>query len=371
VETVTVSLGRGHRIRRLPKRFEDILPSSSTPITHLLKRAPRSKQATSDPPVVDPEPELAPAEPEPEPEPQWIETQPNSLGIYRSYPTKPTFDPEESIGLESLCDSPGLLSSDAHQSTSSPPSLSSSTGNIFAPFLNATTFRLMSWWYGGSGTKSTADLDRLVQDVILQADFNPKHLKDFRAAREIARLDKPDDTPGSPFSATSGWCEHSVKIRLPAEYQRFTKEEDAPQFEVSGVFVRSLTDVVRNAFQDPTGLSFHMTPFRQLWKSSDDGPPVRLHSELYSSDAMLNEHEKIRAQPREPRCELETVVAAIMLWSDSTHLASFGNTSLWPIYAFFGNQSKYTRAKPTSFACHHLAYIPSVRVPVTINGLKN
>jgi len=49
-----------------------------------------------------------------------------------------------------------------------------------------------------------------------------------------------------------------------------------------------------------------------------------------------------------------------MLWSDSTHLTSFGNTSLWPIYLYLGSLSKYTRAKPTSFAAHHLAYIPKV-----------
>ena len=49
-----------------------------------------------------------------------------------------------------------------------------------------------------------------------------------------------------------------------------------------------------------------------------------------------------------------------MLWSDSTHLTSFGNASLWPIYLYLGNQSKYTRGKPTSFARHHMAYIPKV-----------
>ncbi|KAG2336125.1 hypothetical protein BDR05DRAFT_978853 [Suillus weaverae] len=73
---------------------------------------------------------------------------------------------------------------------------------------------------------------------------------------------------------------------------------------------------------------------------------------------MLQEQEKLDSQPHEPDCNLETVIAAIMLWSDSTHLASFGNASLWPIYLFIGNQSKYICGKPTSFAAHHLAYIP-------------
>ncbi|THG93149.1 hypothetical protein EW026_g8011 [Hermanssonia centrifuga] len=75
---------------------------------------------------------------------------------------------------------------------------------------------------------------------------------------------------------------------------------------------------------------------------------------------MNKEYEKIRATPCADGCQLEIVVAAIMLWSDSTHLAQFGNASLWPIYAFFGNQSKYVRGKPTEFAAQHMAYIPSL-----------
>ncbi|KAI0318229.1 hypothetical protein OF83DRAFT_48304 [Amylostereum chailletii] len=46
--------------------------------------------------------------------------------------------------------------------------------------------------------------------------------------------------------------------------------------------------------------------------------------------------------------------------SDSTHLASFGSAALWPIYKWYGNQSKYTRCKPTCNACKHLAHITSL-----------
>jgi len=74
---------------------------------------------------------------------------------------------------------------------------------------------------------------------------------------------------------------------------------------------------------------------------------------------MLQEHKKIKGSPV-AGCNLEMVIATIMLWSDSTHLASFGHAALWPIYLFLGNQSKYTQAKPISFAAHHLAYIPKV-----------
>jgi hypothetical protein len=56
----------------------------------------------------------------------------------------------------------------------------------------------------------------------------------------------------------------------------------------------------------------------------------------------------------------------MMIWSDSTHLAEFGNASLWLIYLFFGNQSKYSRAKPNDFAAHHIAYMPKVAISADI-----
>ena len=64
-----------------------------------------------------------------------------------------------------------------------------------------------------------------------------------------------------------------------------------------------------------------------------------------------------------PGDDYERVVAPLMLWSDATQLMNFGDTSLWLIDLFFGNQSKYTCGKLTSGACHHVAYIPSVSFP--------
>ena len=62
-----------------------------------------------------------------------------------------------------------------------------------------------------------------------------------------------------------------------------------------------------------------------------------------------------------PEDDLETFIISALLYSDSTHLAAFGAASLWPIYLFLGNVSKYIRSKPTSFSAHHIAYIPTVR----------
>jgi hypothetical protein len=235
--------------------------------------------------------------------------------------------------------------------------------NCFTPFLNATMFRLMSWFYSGSTMKSWAELDRLVNEVILADDFNTADLKEFRASKESSRLDNYHgdfEDIRSSFSPSDSWQETSVKIRIPADGVQHASEDVAPMFEVPGLFYRKPLEVIKAAFRESFAERFHFTPFQVFYQPSDNAPTEKIYGEIYNSPAMIGEHEKISSQPREGGCTLETVIAAMMLWSDSTHLTTFGTVSLWPIYMFLGNQSKYTRSKPTSFAAHHLAYIPKV-----------
>ncbi|KAA1479425.1 hypothetical protein DENSPDRAFT_862027 [Dentipellis sp. KUC8613] len=216
-------------------------------------------------------------------------------------------------------------------------------------------FRLMNWFYSGSNTKSITELDRLVNDVILADDFTQEDFKGFSATRELGRLDEAMDS-------TAGWKQASVRVRLPKEGVQNTSETNAPEFQVEGVYHRSITVVIKSAFQEISAKSFHLTPFQLLWRPSTMEDPLaapeRVVTDIYNSDAMLREHEKIRQEYKQSG--LETVVAALMFWSDSTSLAKFGTSTLWPIYVLLGNQSKYDTAKPTTFAAHHIAYIPSL-----------
>jgi Plavaka transposase len=121
-----------------------------------------------------------------------------------------------------------------------------------------------------------------------------------------------------------------------------------------------LLEVIKGAFQSPDAKRYHWVPFK-LFHHSPDGP-VYVYSDIYNSNAMLEEDTKIQALLQDPSNDpdSEVAIAPILVWSDSTHLATFDTASLWPIYIFIGNQSKYTQGKPSSYAAHHLAYIPSV-----------
>jgi len=288
--------------------------------------------------------------------PAYVRTESDGNDLFRQYEgTFPSYDPENFTVLENLCDD-SIFQQSGH---SNEPR--EHRESYFAPFLNATVWRLMEWFYNSSTQKSIHDLDRLVHNVILADDFDREDLCDFNAQRETRRLDEAPRDPSSSHFTLDGWHTTSIPIRLPCEKVN-QLEEKAPIFQVEGLHYRKITEVVRSAFEEPAAQTFHTTPYKLYWQPDKNRAPERVFTEVYTANAMLREHEKVKNSSKVAGCNLETVIAAIMLWSDSTHLASFGNAALWPIYLFLGNQSKYTRGKPTSFAAHHLAYIPKVRI---------
>ncbi|KAJ7222643.1 hypothetical protein GGX14DRAFT_352730 [Mycena pura] len=215
----------------------------------------------------------------------------------------------------------------------------------------------MNWQWTGSANKSIEEMEKLVG--IMQDDrFSKEDVMSFNIRRETAKFDEHLASSESG-GVRDGWKEGSVDIQVPDRKCR-ASEADVPVFSVPGLFYRPLVEVIKSAVRDVGDRCFHYTPFKQFWWPSPDSPPQRVHDELYSSNAMVEAHTALQNSPQEPNCTLERVVLALMFWSDSTHLASFGDASLWPLYMFFGNQSKWLRAKPRCHVCHHVAYFPKL-----------
>jgi hypothetical protein len=219
----------------------------------------------------------------------------------------------------------------------------------------------MLWYHGTSAFKSFGELNRLVKEVILADDFDVTHLNGFSAEREASRVDTYHDKSSSVFSADDGWIEASVSIPVPVEKGQNVPEmteATAFRFEAQGLLYRNITKVVQSALKESSATRYHLLPFKEFWQPRAHDPVERLYSEIYTSDVMIEAHQAV--QNDASGCTLEKVVIPLMLWSDATLLASFGNASLWPIYLFLGNLSKYVRGKPSSFSAHHIAYIPKV-----------
>lgn len=290
-----------------------------------------------------------------------ITTDSNSYGVYRVYDNNlPTYNPDGDFSLTSVSDDPNFPqpSSCNLETTFSPFRIAETHTNVEHPFTSDSEFKLMSWVYNSSLSKSQKDLDALVHGVLLADSFNVQDLVGFSARKSLAKLYDVKTSTGSTqgSSLKDGWIRGSVSIRLPCDKILFTSENDAPLYNVDGLLYRKPIEVIKAAYQENHATQYHLSPFEEYWKPSPDSPSERIYSELYNSDAFVLEHAKVQKE----HTQLETVIAPIMVWSDATHLTSFGNASLWPIYLFFGSQSKYARAKPSEFAAHHLAYIPKV-----------
>ncbi|KAL0566509.1 hypothetical protein V5O48_015502 [Marasmius crinis-equi] len=348
---VSVGTSRAGRQRFQPQHFQDYMPDLSLRVPSVLPPRPPTPPPPPEPEFASPEPIPTPPEPSPPPEPTYVTTEPDEFGLYRVYSTYPTKIPDEEVDEEDICEGAGYLARIASNPLAVFGLTDPDQGSIFAPFLNITVFRLMKWWYGPTNTKSVEGLDSLVHDVILADDFDREDLRGFRTQKELKRLDDYAN-PRSNLLPKDGWIEASIKIRLPAEEVE-QAEEEAPEFTVPEFFYRKPLELIKAALQSEAAKKFHYVPFRQFWQpppdsTSEESPPKRIISEIYNSDAFIQEYEKIQTReyhnprpaptPSDPETPpIENAIAALLWWSDSTHLASFGDASLWPLYLFFGN----------------------------------
>ena len=164
----------------------------------------------------------------------------------------------------------------------------------------------------------------------------------------------------TPFSFDDSWIKTVLDIPIPCDGFIFNSESEMPKFRVEFYHCKIL-EVCKAALAESAAEKFHTFPFKAHWKPSTDAPEERIYSEVYTGDKWNAEYEKVQSDTqRGPNAQLEAFIISLLIWSDSTSLAQFGDAQLWPIYLYIGNQSKYERSKPTSFASHHLAYIPKV-----------
>ena len=274
-----------------------------------------------------------------------LRTAANSFNLFREYLYRPSFDPDSFVPSEDL-----LQVNDHERMNTSP------TSPQTPPLVhrNKSVEMLMNWKDSGSSTKSDGEINRLVDEVLLDPNFNLEELRGFRAARENRRTDKADEN--SPFS--DSFQTATVEIEVPSG----SKEVPPAKFSIPGLRYRKITAVIRAMFASPLAPKYHLSPFK-LFRKAPSGEEERVFCEVYDSDAYIEENHKIQhapVPPDDPDCKREKAVAAVMLWSDATHLANFGTAKLWPIYMLLGNLSKYFRSLPNSGACQHIAYIPSL-----------
>lgn len=284
-----------------------------------------------------------------------LDTARNSFGLFRRYLAQkfPSHDPDGDIQSTDLSDIVDIQ----------PKGTDSVTPHAYGPFPNKSSFLLGDWYWNRGAQKSQEDFKALI-DIVATDDFRPRDVQDANWDKINTKLVHDEFDVGEWMDDSAGWRETPVTISVP--FDRQTDTPGVQEYSVANLHHRSLVSVIREKIGDPSSnASFHFEPYELHWQPDDRHESIRVHGELYTSQAFVDAHNALQESPREPECDLDRVVVALMFWSDATHLTNFGNAKLWPLYMFFGNDSKYRRGKPSSNCCEHVAYFETVRQRVS------
>ncbi|KAF8436569.1 hypothetical protein L210DRAFT_2459165 [Boletus edulis BED1] len=139
---------RSGRSIRLPARYRDYLPIGSG-LRHVPSPPPLSQSSHRS----SPEPHIGAPPPLVE-----YRTLPNDMGLFRVYPTQPSFIPKGDGDLRSVVDAPTLEASEASQGQDAAiPSVAEpeiTRENLYSAFSSPSAGLLMCWQYSGTNEKS-------------------------------------------------------------------------------------------------------------------------------------------------------------------------------------------------------------------------
>ena len=328
--------------RQLPKRYRDMLPEPPPALpppslpedTQTDSNGPQSTSQQSQAPV-----SLA--------DRQVLKSGRDRFGLYRQYFAArfPDHDPGERITRNDLIESPNLSLS-VH------------------PYPNLSSFLIGEWYWNGGEKKSQASFEQLIK-IVGHPEFRPEdvagnnwRLIDAQLSGERSGgLNKEDDWEDEVSQPElEGWIKTPIKIKVP--FHRLMKNPGQKEFDAGILHHRKLMSVIRERITRPSVYThLHFEPYELFWQPNVAAEPIRVHGELYTSEAFIEAHNSLQEQAPEPGCNLPRVVLGLMFASDGTQLTSFSTAKLWPVYLTMGNESKYRRSKPSSQAFEHIAYL--------------
>ncbi|KAH7919882.1 hypothetical protein BV22DRAFT_1022211, partial [Leucogyrophana mollusca] len=351
--------------RRLPLRFRDYLPqrlSSLPPAgSQVNTLTPTALPSPPDPVpgTIVPGPHFSSSSSRQEvptavPCPRRIlETGQNSFGLFRRYEGTeiPVHDPEEHVTIADLSNTLPVSQTNRN---------SDSESSNFGPYPNESSFRLGEWFWSSGTQKSQASFRELL-DIVEDPSFCPQDIRGTNWRRVDQKLAASDSEDEWIDLTHANW--QKASITLPVPFHKKTRDPGSKDFVVGDFYHRSIVSIICEKLASRRDCQhFHFEPYSLHWAreqnlhSTVPQDPVRVHGELYTSQSFIDAHQQVQALPPEPGCNRPRVVVALQFWSDSTHLTSFGNAKLWPLYLWFGNESKYRRCKPSCHLCNHVAY---------------
>lgn len=249
--------GRPRRNYRLPARYEDVNPEPLRPLEEDEQPAegrllPRLRLIVRN----------------------RLRTAVNSFGLLREYLYRPSYDPDSFVPEKDLHQVRGT---DSDHMSMPPPS-------PIPVHRNESVEMLMNWKDSGTSTKSDAEVNRLVKDVLLDPNFKLEDLRGFNVARENQQSDAAEKK--SPFFDSFQTVDINIEVPSGA------RGVPPGIFSVPGLLYRKLTAVIQAAFSSPLASHFHFSPFK-LFHRSPSCKEEWVFSEVYNSDVFIKEHDNV------------------------------------------------------------------------------
>jgi hypothetical protein len=303
-----------------------------------------------------------------QPEPQVFRMVPNLFGLVHEYSCK--------VGLLSPIKA-RLCAVDMSLRTTVDCRYTERLKRIIFPFQSLSVFKFAHWFYTGSSNDAQAAADWLLQNVICAPTFDAQQLHGVDIQTINNTLDSIDNPPTAGSQMLSdAWRISTIMIKIPTGQRlgptrpSIGLESDDPDgipFSIPELHYRSLLDVIRSRFSSPLrSRSFTYIPYK-VFQTKPGADDEQVRSDLFTADAWIEEHKKIQTlkikeDGLDVACQYKRAVAALMVYSDPTQVTQFGQTSVSPVYLYFGNQPKQERRAPSSFAAEHIAYFPKVSI---------
>jgi hypothetical protein len=236
------------------------------------------------------------------------------------------------------------------------------SSNTYSPYPNRNAF-LLGDWYWNTGVQKSQDNFQSLINVVRDPSFSPADVRDVSwkdVNRKLADDERED--------IDAGWERTPVTISIPFQLRRSAPSDCnavPQQFTIREFYHRNLVSVIKEKISSSIDSDFfHYQPYDLKWQSAAYPDPVNVYGEMYTSEAFMEADRELQCSLQEPNCTAPCHIVSLMFYSDSTHLTSFGDATLWPLYLYFGNESKYRRSKPSFHLGNHVAYFQKVKLPI-------
>ena len=349
--SLPLSLHRTRWTTRLPEHYRDMLPKPYMPLPpsefgQSDGEAPHVHELPSTSVSNDFQAATATAPPS-----RIFKSQANSYGLFWLYnhDTLPANDPEDTSGSADCMS----INSDA---------------DPFHPYPNESLLLLGDWYWNQGTMKSRKSFRRLLK-IVGSSKFRSSDIWDTKWTKIDHKLRAlvvaPDVHTSTPWSSlewlnhNAGWKSTPVTISIP--FSRCPVEPGPAAYSVWNFYHHSLISVIREKVIDLRDhRAFHYEPYVLHWHLTHKTCEMGVHGELFTLKSFIDAHNQLQSSLPKPGCELPRHIVALMFWSNATQLTVFGDVKLWPLYMYFGNESKYTRCQPSAHLCNHVAYFQTV-----------